>query len=134
MHTKDIKIQLKRANIYRINDMSLSEDVMNYIYKLYYTTNIICDLPNVAEVFALRRYFKSNVIEQMLYYSTGDYVSKLINKFINDKPNNFYVKNWSLQYWDTIYYMIVSRHVSKNVDIFLFDNLIDVMHNLRFTT
>ena len=114
--------------------MSLPEDVVKKIYKIYFTENIICELRNNAEFFALRRYFKKDVMKNILYYSTGEYVSMLINKFIKDQQDNFYVKNWSLQYWDSIYYMIVNRHVSKNIDIFLFNNLIDVMQHVRITS
>ena len=114
--------------------MSLPEDILIYIYKLYFTNNIIYSLKHTADFFELRRHFTNNVLDQMKLYSTGDHVTKLINKFIKDHPNNFYVINWNIQYWDTIYYMMINAHLCNDMDIFLFDNLKDAMQRVRFTS
>lgn len=105
----------------------VSEDVYWYIYKTYNTHHILPHISESVMKMDIKRHFKNRVLDELLYFSTGEYISKLINNFIKDHPKNFYVRNFSNQYWDTFYYMFLNAHVQKKTDIFLFTKFKDAV-------
>tara|TARA_B110000977_G_scaffold187475_1_gene254625 strand:- start:7519 stop:7863 length:345 start_codon:yes stop_codon:yes gene_type:complete len=104
---------------------TLDENTIWYIYKLYNTNHVLPYLKKSAEYHRNRRYFTQNVLCEMLKFSTGEYIAKLINKFMLENPKNDNVRNFSEEYWDYYYYILLDKHLQKKIDLFLIFNFTD---------
>ena len=108
----------------------LSDDLMWYIYKLYFSNNVISAIKNAHDCYENKKYFKNTVLKELVHYSTGDYVSKLINVYISENPKHYHVINFTEEYWDEYYYFLLDAHVYKIFDLFLFTNFKDAIQTL----
>ena len=112
----------------------MNDDVLWYIYKLYHTHHVIPDCIKYASKHNQKKHFQMNIIDELNRYATGEQASKLINKFIAENPNDFYVREFSTMYWDTYYYMLCDNHMQKKTDLFLFTNFKDAIQALHIET
>lgn len=114
---------------------TLPSDIELYIWKFYFDNNILPKVKRLgrqsSQKFQAKQYNIEYVLQQMKVHASGNYIATLINKFMRDHPDNFYVRNYSEQYWDTIYYILLNKHLQKKSDIFLFVDLKDVIQSLH---
>lgn len=111
--------------------MKLNEDVIFYIYKIYYSNYVISQIPKETKYFFHRMHYKNSVLPELLEYSSGEHVSKLINNYISDYPYDFHVIHFTNNDWDPYYFLLRDAHLQKNLDLFLFANFKDVLQHLR---
>lgn len=76
-------------------------------------------------------YYKQCVLSQLQIHIVGDYIAKLINKFIDNHPLHPDVLTNTIENWDFIYYSLLDAHVGKKTDLFLFVTLKDAIQSLH---
>ena len=105
----------------------LPYDIQWYIWKLYFSNNVVNDVRCKAKQLQIKRHYKSCVLAELLTYAVGDYIAKLINDYIERYPNEPDVLNNTTENWDLIYYALMKAHLEKQMDLFVFNCLKDAI-------
>ena len=114
--------------------LKLPCEIQWYIWKLYFTQSVLPNLPTQADCMNLKIYYKTRVLPQLLVYTVGDHIAKLINHFIDNFPLDPEVLTNTIENWDYIYYALLDAHAGKKSDLFLFVSLKDAIQSLHIET
>jgi hypothetical protein len=101
---------------------------------MYYTKYVITGIQKERDYFFNKIHYKNNILPELLDYSSGEHISKMINNYISDNPDDIHVLDFSNDYWDTYYFLLRDAHLQKNLDLFLFTNFKDALQHLYIET